>query len=267
MNNSRNTSNTRAASPRTPSAHPATPTPRARTTKPAVKSARKQEKQARGARRARPGKGAAGSGRAASARATTARATSANTKGAPRNAGFMRYAADSRLIQTIYDLVTGPWRFAFFAAVVLVAALGIYFPVRDLYTAHRTGQILERQLEIREAYNDRLQSEVDKLLSTEGIGEIARSELGLVSPGEHAVEVIGIEDEDAQDGSGGGASSDGSASGDGSEAAVPEEPSNSVEVEAAERAVLDDVPWYIEVLDTIFQYQGVEGQTVTSAGE
>ena len=171
--------------------------------------------------------------------------------------------------------------------------------MRDLYAAYRTGDILERQLAVRESYNKTLETEVNKLLSTEGIEDAARQNLGLVMPGEHAVEVIGLEDE-AGDSSSDEASSDSSGSADASDASADQsgdaagdesdasdaqdaastdsgasdsatgassDPNTSAEVEAAEQAVANDAPWYIKVLDAFFFYQGVEGQTVSSTGD
>lgn len=226
--------------------------------------------------------------------ASTRRATGSRR----HRSNFMRYAADNRVVQTIYAITTGPWRFAFYGVVAAAIALSVYFPVRDLYAAYRTGDILERQLAVRESYNKTLETEVNKLLSTEGIEDAARRNLGLVMPGEHAVEVIGLEDEadgsssdeasgdsngsaDASDAS---ADQSGDASGDESDASsaqdaastdsgasgsatgAPSDPNTSAEVEAAEQAVANDAPWYIKVLDAFFFYQGVEDQTVSSTG-
>ena len=47
--------------------------------------------------------------------------------------------------------------------------MSLYFPVRDLYVAKRSSDILAKQVEIRQQYNDGLQKSVDKLLSEEGI--------------------------------------------------------------------------------------------------
>lgn len=217
--------------------------------------------------------------------ASTRRATGSRR----HRSNFMRYAADNRVVQTIYAITTGPWRFAFYGVVAAAIALSVYFPVRDLYAAYRTGDILERQLAVRESYNKTLETEVNKLLSTEGIEDAARRNLGLVMPGEHAVEVIGLEDE-AGDSSGSADASDASAdqSGDttgdeddasdaqdaastdsdasGSATGASSDPNTSAEVEAAEQAVANDAPWYIKVLDAFFFYQGVEGQTVSSTG-
>ncbi|WP_418739420.1 FtsB family cell division protein [Enorma sp.] len=157
----------------------------------------------------------------------------------------MRYAADNRIVQAVYQFTTGSTRYLFYGLVVLAVGIGLYFPVRDLYTAYRTGDILERQLEVRNDYNEVLEDKVSRLLSTEGIEDIARENLGLVMPGERVVTVTGVE-------------ADESSSGDSLTAS---------EVENAELAVVDDAPWYIKVLDAIFFYRGVEGQVVSSAGE
>ncbi len=182
----------------------------------------------------------------------TGRASAAGRGGTGRNprrshhtSGLMRYAADNRIVQTVYQFTTGSTRYLFYGLVVLAVAIGVYFPVRDLYTAYRTGDILERQLEVRNDYNEVLEDKVNRLLSTEGIEDIARENLGLVMPGEQVVTVTGVEADES--------SSDDSAT--------------ASEVENAELAVVDDAPWYIKVLDAIFFYRGVEGQVVSSAGE
>lgn len=253
--------------------------------------------------------------------ARAGRRTPAEHAGSTRgNNAFMRYAGDNRVVQAIYDFTTGPLKPFFIIAVVAVVLVSIYFPVRDCYVAYRTSDILARQLELREAYNERLESDVDQLLSTEGIEAAARENLGLVMPGEKRIDVVGAEglaDEDAagdassdgdaqgeagegQDGSASGAGDEASTADDASgsqdegaqdaaegdaadadaeeggaaagtdvqdEGAATGEPTNAQELEDAERAVVLDAPWYINVLDTIFFYQGVDGQTVVSAGE
>ena len=225
----------------------------------------------------------------------------------------MRYASDNRVVRAIYTVTTGPYRLFFYLGVILVVGLSLYFPLRDLYTAHRTGEILRQQQEIRDAYNEKLQGEVNKLLSTEGIEDTARENLGLVKPGETAIDIVGLDEEepepaegaegddtaadaDAPDAAGGAADasnpdaanadvaadaeSQGDAAGQedaGADAAgepgaaapeseTPAEPTTSAEAEAAERAVVEDAPWYIQLLDAIFFYQGTSGQKVTSTG-
>lgn len=274
--------------------------------------------------RLRSGSGTRGSGMRGEPRAPRGGATSAGARSGRRagtrgnrRSNFMRYASDNRVVQTIYAITTGPWRFAFYGAVIVAALLSVYFPARDLYAAYRTGDILERQLEVRQKYNEGLEAKVDKLLSTEGIEDAARKNLGLVMPGEHAVEVIGLDDggssanesessdssseessdadnasdsgaDDAKDGaestsskagdettddqeqddSAHDAATQSSQDGASSDAADDgeDEPQTSADVEEAEQAIVNDAPWYIKILDAVFFYQGIEGQTVSSTG-
>lgn len=184
----------------------------------------------------------------------------------------MRYASDNRFVRAVYTLTTGPFKFAFWGIVIVAIGFGVYFPVRDLYVAERTGDILARQLEIRQEYNDRLGSDVDDLLSEEGVKDKARKDLGLVMPGEKTLDVTGLDegdgsDTDADEGSGDSATTgeDGADEGEGAGAASV--PMTSAELEAAEQAVAEDAPWYIKMLDAVFMFEGVEGQEVASSGE
>lgn len=192
-----------------------------------------------------------------------------------RSTNFMKYAADSRVVQAVHTVTSGSLRPIFIAVVAVAVAVGLYFPIRDYYTAWRTGEILSQQVALRDSYNEGLQENVDRYLSQEGIEEAARSELGMVLPGETRIELTGTDggadqdgdssDADADAATGDGAdqdSSDGQSTGDASQ----DVPSTSAEAEKAEAAVAEQAPWYIEMLDTIFFYEGVEGQTVTSAG-
>ncbi len=226
-----------------------------------------------------------------------ARSRSSARARAGRGADLMRYAADNSVVRAIHGFTTGPYRWAFYLAVCAAVVLGVYFPVRDLYVAYRTGDILERQLAIREQYNESLQDDVDKLLSVEGIEETAREELGLVMPGEQAIDVIGLDD-DASDADAGKSSGD--AEGEGSDAGADDaadadasdadasdagtdpadavdngtpssdtsqEPTTSAEVEAAEKAAAAEAPWYIKALDVLFFFDGAAGQKVVSTGQ
>lgn len=190
-----------------------------------------------------------------------------------RSTNFMKYAADSRAVQAIHTVTSGSLKPIFIAVVAVAVAVGLYFPIRDYYTAWRTGEILSQQVALRESYNEELQENVDRYLSQEGIEEAARSELGMVLPGETRIELTGTDGSADQDGDSSDAdaatgdgtdqdSSDGQSAGDASQ----DVPSTSAEAEKAEAAVAEQAPWYIEMLDTIFFYEGVEGQTVTSAG-
>ena len=163
---------------------------------------------------------------------------------------FMHYANDNAVVKAIYDFTHGPQRGLFIGIVVALALVSLYFPVRDLYVAKRSSDILAKQVEIREQYNDELQKSVDKLLSEEGIKDAASEDLGLVMPGETRIDVLGLDDD-----------SDSSSSKKSSNAKKASEVAKEIE------EVGKDAPWYIQALDMLFGFNGVEGQTVASSGE
>lgn len=230
--------------------------------------------------------------RSGSAAVDEERANRRSAYEARRQSSLMKYANDNRVVRALYDFTSGPYRAVFYALVAAVIAFGIYFPVRDLYIAHRTNGILQEQLAIREKYNDSLEKEVNKYLSQEGIEEAAR-EQGMVMPGETPIDVQGADQLTdggqgaGEDGSTDGAQADGAAdSGDAADSAnggaangrddgskgsaadpSSDEPSTSAEVERAEREVYANSPWYYKVLDSLFFYSGPEGQIVKSTGE
>ena len=163
---------------------------------------------------------------------------------------FMHYANDNAVVKAIYDFTHGPQRVLFIGIVVALALVSLYFPVRDLYVAKRSSDILAKQVEIREQYNDELQKSVDKLLSEEGIKDAATEDLGLVMPGETKIDVLGLDDD-----------SDSSSSKKSSNAKKASDVAKEIE------EVGKDAPWYIQALDMLFGFNGVEGQTVASSGE
>ena len=107
----------------------------------------------------------------------------------------MHYANDNAAVKAIYDFTHGPQRGLFIGIVVALVLVSLYFPVRDLYVAKRSSDILAKQVEIRQQYNDELQKSVDKLLSEEGIKDAATEDLGLVMPGETKIDVLGLDDD------------------------------------------------------------------------
>ncbi|WP_346971017.1 hypothetical protein [Collinsella aerofaciens] len=162
---------------------------------------------------------------------------------------FMHYANDNALVKAIYDFTHGSLRPLFIGIVVTLALVSLYFPVRDLYVAKRSNDILAKQVEIREQYRDEMKKDTDKWLSEEGIKDRAR-ELGLVMPGEKRIEVQGLDDD-----------SDSSSSKKSSNAKKASEVAKEIE------EVGKDAPWYIQTLDMLFGFNGVEGQTVASSGK
>ena len=163
---------------------------------------------------------------------------------------FMHYANDNAVVKAIYDFTHGPQRGLFIGIVVVLVLVSLYFPVRDLYVAKRSSDILAKQVEIRQQYNDELQKSVDKLLSEEGIKDAASEDLGLVMPGEKKIDVLGLDDD-----------SDSSSSKKSSNAKKASEVAKEIE------EVGKDAPWYIQALDMLFGFNGVEGQTVVSNGK
>lgn len=163
---------------------------------------------------------------------------------------FMHYANDNAVVKAIYDFTHGPQRGLFIGIVVALVLVSLYFPVRDLYVAKRSSDILAKQVEIRQQYNDELQKSVDKLLSEEGIKDAASEDLGLVMPGETKIDVLGLDDD-----------SDSSSSKKSSNAKKASGVAKEIE------EVGKDAPWYIQALDMLFGFNGVEGQTVVSNGK
>ena len=163
---------------------------------------------------------------------------------------FMHYANDNAVVKAIYDFTHGPQRGLFIGIVVVLVLVSLYFPVRDLYVAKRSSDILAKRVEIRQQYNDELQKSVDKLLSEEGIKDAATEDLGLVMPGETKIDVLGLDDD-----------SDSSSSKKSSNAKKASEVAKEIE------EVGKDAPWYIQTLDMLFGFNGVEGQTVVSNGK
>lgn len=162
---------------------------------------------------------------------------------------FMHYANDNAVVKAIYDFTHGPQRGLFIGIVVALVLVSLYFPVRDLYVAKRSSDILAKQVEIRQQYNDEMKKDTDKWFSEEGIKDSAR-DLGMAMPGEKRIEVQGL-DED----------SDSSSSKKSSNA------KNASEVAKEIEEVGKDAPWYIKTLDMLFGFNGVEGQAVASSGE
>lgn len=163
---------------------------------------------------------------------------------------FMHYANDNAVVKAIYDFTHGSLRPLFIGIVVALALVSLYFPVRDLYVAKRSSDILAKQVEIREQYNDEMKKDTDKWLSEEGVKDAAR-DLGMVMPGETRIEVLGLDDD----------SDSSSAEKKSSNAKKASEVAKEIE------EVGKDAPWYIQALDMLFGFNGVEGQTVVSNGK
>lgn len=109
-------------------------------------------------------------------------------------------------------------------AVIIATAVMLYGPACNLYAAWRSGLDLQATYDATAQSNDQLTSEVDALMTPEGVQDLAR-ERGYVGEGETGVVVEGLSDADA----------DATPMGTGA-------------------VVSADVPWYVNVADVIFQY-------------
>lgn len=106
-------------------------------------------------------------------------------------------------------------------AVVVAVAAALYGPAQRYYVSMRTTQDLQVKYAALKSQNKDLQSDVDTLMSKEGIEDQARKN-GYVYPGEKGVEVKGLK-EDGKD------------------------PSAAITYK-------DDRAWYMKVLDVLFGY-------------
>ena len=168
---------------------------------------------------------------------------------------LMKYAGDGGAVQALYAFTTGHARRVFVALVTLAVLAGLYGPVRDLYAAHRTEAIVTEQLAIYKKYEEYLQKDVNTYLSKTGIEDVAREKYNMVKKGEKTITVTGGESE----------SSSGGASTSSASAASSDTPTTKAEVQKAQKAVYEDSPWYLKVLDRVFAYNGPVGQTTSSS--
>lgn len=81
-----------------------------------------------------------------------------------------------------------PWLLPLVSAAIVVAFIVTYYPVaRVQYKEVRRKAQLEAQLTALQERNARLREQVASLETTAGVEDYARSELGMVKAGEHAV--------------------------------------------------------------------------------
>ncbi len=75
--------------------------------------------------------------------------------------------------------------------VILVGTWVMYYrPLKIWYREARQERVLREQLVAIRKYNSQLRVDIQSLETSEGIQDYARSELGLVQKGEHAVVVL-----------------------------------------------------------------------------
>lgn len=161
---------------------------------------------------------------------------------------LIRYATDNVVVRAVYALTTGPFRFAFYAAVVLAIGASLYMPLRGWYVAARSEEVKNDLYQAQLESNAAQQAVVDQLLSQDGIKEIARSKLGLVEPGEISGMVVGLGEKD---------DSDTGASADAADAASSDDSGSDG---------ASDEPWYKSVLDRVFFFSLDDVQGLTTVG-
>jgi len=110
-------------------------------------------------------------------------------------------------------------------AVAAVVIVMLYRPARDYYVAWRTGYLLNIRNEVLAEENQELSSDVERLMTHEGIEDEARKR-GWVMPGETSVRVEGLEEPQDEGMSGTSSTAEGE----------------------------EDLPWFIRVGDVIFFY-------------
>lgn len=144
------------------------------------------------------------------------------------------------------------------AAVVLVVAVTLYAPLQSYYSAVRTNEALSSQLTAISTSNDVMQSQVDALMTKEGIEDEARRR-GYVEEGESAVDMSGVTDsmDPSSDPTVTSSSSSSSSSGSGdssaSEASTGDGSSDDGTSSVAASGTSSET-WYTTVLDFVFGY-------------
>lgn len=143
--------------------------------------------------------------------------------------GRERGAAKASPAQVVVGWCSSHLMLCIVVGVVVVVLGALYSPAKALYGARRTNAVLAQRLDAATSSAQTLQSEVDSLMTREGIEDEARRR-GYVQEGDTAVDMDGVTDS-------GSATTDESVTNDTS-ATTDEEPT----------------PWYTSVLDFIFGY-------------
>uniref|UniRef100_UPI0025DFA332 hypothetical protein n=1 Tax=uncultured Parolsenella sp. TaxID=2083008 RepID=UPI0025DFA332 len=143
--------------------------------------------------------------------------------------GRERGAAKASPAQAVVGWCSSHLMLCIVVGVIVVVLGALYSPAKALYGARRTNAVLAQRLDAATSSAQTLQSEVDSLMTREGIEDEARRR-GYVQEGDTAVDMDGVTDS-------GSATTDESVTNDTS-ATTDEEPT----------------PWYTSVLDFIFGY-------------
>lgn len=136
----------------------------------------------------------------------------------------VRELAGSASVGSLVGVVAGHKVAACVVGFVLVAVTQLYSPVKVYYTAMRSNSYMAADVNDVNGANTELKSSVDSLMTPEGIMDEARK-LGYVAKGETAVDMAGVDDGES-----------------------------SATAASATASADESQPWYVHVLDALFQY-------------
>ena len=140
-----------------------------------------------------------------------------------------RSAAKASPAQAVFGWCSSHLMLCIVVGVIVAVLVALYPPAKALYGARRTNAVLAQRLDAATSSAQTLQSEVDSLMTREGIEDEARRR-GYVQEGDTAVDMDGVTDS-------GSATTDESVTND-SSTTTDEQPT----------------PWYTSALDFIFGY-------------
>lgn len=141
----------------------------------------------------------------------------------------VKSGAAERANGTARSLIPKGRRLAVVLAAIVLALVFVYGPLRNLYVAKRDALRLQAQYEALNETNEGIEGDIGALQSREGIEDEARRR-GYVEEGEVSINVEGLDIED--------------------------DSATTSQVDSTYGANAYEAPWYIEVLDVIFLYDG-----------
>ena len=141
----------------------------------------------------------------------------------------VKSGAEERANGTARSLIPKGKRLMVALVAIALALVFVYGPLRNLYVAKRDALRLQAQYEALNETNEGIEGDIGSLQSREGIEDEARRR-GYVEEGEVSINVEGLDIED--------------------------DSATTSQVDSSYGANAYEAPWYIEVLDVIFLYNG-----------
>lgn len=137
-----------------------------------------------------------------------------------------------RAIGSVFEAAMGHMRGVTVLVVIALVAAMLFAPVRNLYVAYRRLDRLQATYDALLAENEAISHELTVLQSREGIENEARAR-GFVEAGETKVVVEGLPEED-----------------------MPViDQSDTTAASLTEIEVVEEIPWYTQMLDKLFDYE------------